>query len=250
MRVITGSAKGRKLQAVPGETTRPITDRAKEALFSILGYWIEGKRVLDLFGGTGAVGIEGLSRGAAFAHFVDMNRKAVETIRLNLRHCQLEADAHVERADSFTMLKNYRGEPFDLIYVAPPQYQELWRKALLLIDSRPDLLAPDGEVIVQIHPREEAPVDLQFLQEYDRRKYGSVLLIFYAAADEMVSADDDDEVDDDALDEADDAWDDAEDDDAEDDDVWDGEEVENDELDDDDSDEDLDEETFTDKRRR
>lgn len=69
----------------------------KEALFSILGYWIEGKRILDLFGGTGAVGIEGLSRGAAFAHFVDMNRKAVETIRLNLRHCRLEAAAHVER---------------------------------------------------------------------------------------------------------------------------------------------------------
>ena len=247
MRVITGSAKGRKLQAVPGDTTRPITDRAKEALFSILGYWIEGKRILDLFGGTGAVGIEGLSRGAAFAHFVDMNRKAVETIRLNLRHCRLESAAHVERADSFTMLKNYRGEPFDLIYVAPPQYQELWRKALLLIDSRPDLLAPDGEVIVQIHPREEAPLDLQFLQEYDRRKYGSVLLVFYAAVDEMASADDDDEVDDDALDEADDALDDEEEDD---DDALDDEEVEDDDLDDDDPGEDLDEEAFADKRRR
>ena len=247
MRVITGSAKGRKLQAVPGDTTRPITDRAKEALFSILGYWIEGKRILDLFGGTGAVGIEGLSRGAALAHFVDMNRKAVETIRLNLRHCRLEAAAHVERADSFTMLKNYRGEPFDLIYVAPPQYQELWRKALLLIDSRPDLLAPDGEVIVQIHPREEAPLDLQFLQEYDRRKYGSVLLVFYAAVDEMASADDDDEVDDDALDEADDALDDEEEDD---DDALDDEEVEDDDLDDDDPGEDLDEEAFADKRRR
>lgn len=247
MRVITGSAKGRKLQSVPGDTTRPITDRAKEALFSILGYWIEGKRILDLFGGTGAVGIESLSRGAAFAHFVDMNRKAVETIRFNLRHCRLDAAAHVERADSFTMLKNYRGEPFDLIYVAPPQYQELWRKALLLIDSRPDLLAPDGEVIVQIHPREEAPLDLQFLQEYDRRKYGSVLLVFYAAADEIANADEDDEVDDDALDEADDAWDDEEEDD---DDALDDEEVEDDELADDDPDEDLDKDAFADKRLR
>lgn len=252
MRVITGSAKGRKLQAVPGDTTRPITDRAKEALFSILGYWIDGKRVLDLFGGTGAVGIESLSRGAAFAHFVDMNRKAVETIRLNLRHCRLEAAAHVERADSFTVLKNYRGEPFDLIYIAPPQYQGLWRKALLLIDSRPDLLAPDGEVIVQIHPREEASLDLQFLQEYDRRKYGSVLLVFYAAVTEMTAAEDvelaDEELDealDDELDEADDAWDDAE----EDDDELDDAEVEDDELDDDDPDDDLDEEAFADKRR-
>ncbi|MEZ4734185.1 MAG: 16S rRNA (guanine(966)-N(2))-methyltransferase RsmD [Caldilineaceae bacterium] len=201
MRVITGSAKGRKLQAVPGDTTRPITDRAKEALFSILGQWIEGTRVLDLFGGTGAVGIECLSRGAAFAHFVDLNRKAVETIRANLNHCRLEADALVERADSFTMLKQYRGEPFDLIYVAPPQYQELWQKALILIDSRPELLAPDAEVVVQIHPREDAPVDLHFLQEYDRRRYGSVLLLFYAAASELAGANDLEEADDDAWEE-------------------------------------------------
>jgi len=201
MRVITGSAKGRKLQAVPGDSTRPITDRAKEALFSILGQWVEGTRVLDLFGGTGAVGIECLSRGAAFAHFVDLNRKSVETIRANLSHCRLEADALVERADSFTMLKQYRGEPFDLIYVAPPQYQELWQKALLLIDGRPELLAPDAEVVVQIHPREETSVDLHFLQEYDRRRYGSVLLLFYAAATELAGADDLDEANDDSWDE-------------------------------------------------
>ena len=212
MRVITGRAKGRKLQSVPGDSTRPITDRAKEALFSILGQWIEGARVLDLFGGTGSVGIESLSRGAAFAHFVDLNRKAVETMRANLRHCQLDADALVERADSFTMLKNYRGEPFDLIYVAPPQYQELWQKALLLIDSRPELLKADGEVIIQIHPREETPVALQVLREYDRRQYGSVLLIFYAIASEMDAAEDetdlDDEADEEWAEEGDDEWDD------------------------------------------
>ena len=196
MRVITGAAKGRKLQMVPGDGTRPITDRAKEALFSILGDWIEGRRVLDLFGGTGAVGIESLSRGAAAAHFIDMNRKAVETIRANLRHCQLEADAAVERGDSFAFLKRYQGEPFDLIYVAPPQYQDLWRLALRQIDERPELLADDGEVIIQIHPKEDGPVELNFLVEYDRRRYGSVLLIFYTAqADEA-----DDEEDDDAFD--------------------------------------------------
>ena len=199
MRVITGSAKGRKLQSVPGDSTRPITDRAKEALFSILGQWIEGKRVLDLFGGTGSVGIESLSRGAAFAHFVDLNRKAVETIRANLKHCRLDSDALVERADSFAMLKNYRGEPFDLIYVAPPQYQDLWRKALLAIDSRPELLAADGEVIIQIHSREDVPVDLQFLQEYDRRRYGSVLLIFYSAAAALEAGISDEESEDDDL---------------------------------------------------
>lgn len=188
MRVITGSAKGRKLQMVPGDSTRPITDRAKEALFSILGTWIDGARVLDLFGGTGAVGIECLSRGAAFAHFLDLNRKAVDTIRINLRNCQLEKRAVVERGDSFQFLQNYHGDPFDLIYVAPPQYQGLWHKALLLIDKHPELLEPDCEVIVQIHPREERDVelDLTTLYEYDRRKYGSVLLLFYGQRDEII----------------------------------------------------------------
>ena len=186
MRVITGSAKGRKLQMVPGDSTRPITDRAKEALFSILGTWIEGRRVLDLFGGTGAVGIECLSRGADSAHFLDLNRKAVDTIRANLHHCQLEQNAVVERGDSFVFLQGYHGEPFDLIYVAPPQYQELWRKALLQIDQRPALLAGDSEVIVQIHPKEEASIELTSLYEFDRRKYGSVLLIFYTLQQEML----------------------------------------------------------------
>ena len=80
MRVISGSARGHKLQSVPGNSTRPITDRAKEALFSILGNWIEGRHVLDLFGGTGAVGIEALSRGAAHVHFIDLSRAAIRTI--------------------------------------------------------------------------------------------------------------------------------------------------------------------------
>ncbi|MEZ4682133.1 MAG: 16S rRNA (guanine(966)-N(2))-methyltransferase RsmD [Caldilineaceae bacterium] len=185
MRVITGKAKGRKLQMVPGDSTFLITDRAKEALFSILGNWIEGTRVLDLFGGTGAVGIECLSRGAAHVHFLDLNRKAVDTIRGNLRHCQLESDAVVERADSFAFLKRYHGEPFDLIYVAPPQYQGLWHQALQLIDERPGLLAEGGDVIVQIHPKEETPLALTVLREYDRRHYGSVMLIFYASSTEL-----------------------------------------------------------------
>jgi len=201
MRVITGAAKGRRLQMVPGEGTRPITDRAKEALFSILGDWIEGRRVLDLFGGTGAIGIESLSRGAAAAHFIDMNRKAVETIRANLRHCQLEEDAVVERGDSFAFLKRYQGEPFDLIYIAPPQYQDLWRMALRQIDERSELLTVDSEVIVQIHPKEDAPVELNSLVEYDRRRYGSVLLIFYSGQGEEDDTEEDDGFDEEEVDE-------------------------------------------------
>ena len=185
MRVITGRAKGRKLMSVPGDGTRPITDRAKSALFSILNDWIDGTRVLDLFGGTGGVGIECLSRGATYAHFVDNNRKAVDTIQANLAHCGFSREATVERNDSFTFLERYRGEPFDFIYVAPPQYQDLWRKALQMIDQRPQLTAEYATIVVQIHPVEDKPVELQRLQEYDRRKYGSVMLLFYADAADL-----------------------------------------------------------------
>lgn len=179
MRVITGSAKGRKLKSVPGDLTRPITDRAKESLFSILGERIAGSRILDLFGGTGSIGIEALSRGAEQAHFVDLNRRATQTILANLRHCQLADCAIVECKDSFTVLKRYDGHPFELIYVAPPQYRKLWYKVLLAIDERSALLTEDGMVIVQIHPREDEPIELHSLVEFDHRRYGSVLLIFY-----------------------------------------------------------------------
>jgi 16S rRNA (guanine(966)-N(2))-methyltransferase RsmD len=191
MRVIAGSAKGHKLQPVPGDTTRPITDRAKEAVFSILGDWLLDARVLDLFGGTGAVGIEALSRGAAFAHFVERNRKAVQTIHANLQHTKLAARGQVEQGDSFAFLQSYRGEPFDLIYIAPPQYQGLWQKALVSVDQRPPLLAPFGAVIVQIHPREDVPVALTRLEEYDRRQYGSTLIIFYAASEDLDAEEED-----------------------------------------------------------
>ena len=179
MRVITGSAKGRKLRMVPGDTTRPITDRAKEALFSILDDWIVDAHILDLFGGTGAVGIEALSRGATKVQFVDLSRQAVQTMLANLKSCGLAAKARVQRMDSFKFLERYSGPPFDLLYIAPPQYQELWSKSLKQIDARPELLADPAIVIAQIHPSEDEPIDLKHLEEYDRRRYGSVLLIFY-----------------------------------------------------------------------
>lgn len=183
MRVITGTAKGRKLQMVPGDSTRPITDRAKEALFSILDDWILDARILDLFGGTGAVGIEALSRGAAHAHFIDYNRQATQTILTNLRLCNLTSRATVQRLDSFKFIKRYQGDPFNIVYVAPPQYQDIWRKMLQQIDERPDLLAESAIIIVQIHPREDEPVNLEHLREFDRRKYGSVSMLFYTSGE-------------------------------------------------------------------
>lgn len=179
MRVIAGKAKGRKLESVPGGGTRPITDRAKEALFNIWGAAVVEARFLDLFGGTGAVGIEALSRGAAEVVFVERAGVALKVIRRNLAHTSLDELATVLRGDAFKLLQAANWQPFDLVFVAPPQYQGLWRKALELIDRRPEILTPSGEVVVQIHPKEYEEVTLEHLKRVDTRRYGSVQLDFY-----------------------------------------------------------------------
>lgn len=183
MRVISGRAKGRKLKKVPGDTTRPIMDRVKESLFNILGADVAGTRWLDLFAGTGQVGIEALSRGAAGAVFVDSARPAVLTVKENLRHTGLAAEGIVVQGDAFKYLAAAAHAPFDVIYVAPPQYVGLWRQVVEKVDERPfDLLTPDGVVIVQIDPREEEALALRGLVEVDRRRYGNTLLLFYEPA--------------------------------------------------------------------
>jgi 16S rRNA (guanine(966)-N(2))-methyltransferase RsmD len=179
MRVVTGKAKGRKLKSVPGGETRPITDRAKSALFSILGDGVVGARFLDLFAGTGQVGIEALSRGAAEAVFVEKSPAALRTIRENLALTGLAGQARVVRADVFTFLRG-EPEPFDYIYIAPPQYQGLWAATLQAIDAVPGWLATDGQAIAQIHPREYQDLLLRHLVLVDQRRYGSVMLCFYA----------------------------------------------------------------------
>ncbi|MFL7790508.1 MAG: 16S rRNA (guanine(966)-N(2))-methyltransferase RsmD [Anaerolineae bacterium] len=179
MRVIAGKAKGRRLKSVPGKGTRPITDRAKSALFSILGTDVIGCRFLDLFAGTGQVGIEALSRGAAEAVLVERAGLALRTIHYNLAHTKLEEEARVVRADVFVFLTQ-TVEAFDYVYIAPPQYQGLWGQTLRALDAEPDWLAEDGWAIAQINPTEYEPLDLQNLALFDQRIYGGVMLCFYA----------------------------------------------------------------------
>jgi len=179
MRVITGSAKGKRLKEVPGNTTRPITDRVKEALFSILGEWITDSQMLDLFGGTGSVGIEALSRGGGRVVFVEKAAAAQRVLQENLRLTQLADRAELVRGDAFKYLERDPLGPFDIIYIAPPQYEGLWAKALTLIDARPDCLTEEGIAIVQIHPKEFAELELINLVLYDQRQYGSTMVCFY-----------------------------------------------------------------------
>jgi 16S rRNA (guanine(966)-N(2))-methyltransferase RsmD len=191
MRVVTGEAKGRKLKGPRTSGTRPIIDRVKTALFDILSMRIEDARFLDLFAGTGGVGIEALSRGAASATFIEMNYSMLKIVRENLKITDLGDRAETLHTDAFKFLQSYALEnqsmpggkerEYDIVYVAPPQYQGMAARALQLLDQ--SRLVPDaGLVIIQIHPKERsvvAAVPLVRLTLTDERRYGSTLLMFY-----------------------------------------------------------------------
>lgn len=147
MRVITGSARGRKLKELEGYDTRPTTGKVKESLFSIIQFDIEGRKVLDLFAGTGQLGIEALSRGAAGAVFVEQRREAAALIRENLKLTGLEAAARVVPGDALAFLSSCR-ERFDLILLDPPYGSDLLEKAINFI-SQFDILSNYGIMICE-----------------------------------------------------------------------------------------------------
>jgi 16S rRNA (guanine966-N2)-methyltransferase len=185
LRVIAGTARGQRLRSVPGDITRPITDRVKEALFNILGPDIHSAHFLDLFGGTGAVGIEALSRGGEYVRFIDKHRAAIKTIQANLDQIRLSDRAEVLQSDAFTFLEREPDHEFDYVFIAPPQYKGMWQQALTRVDAKPGWLVSDAWVIVQIDPQEFESVQLKNLVEFDQRKYGSTLLVFYEVPEKV-----------------------------------------------------------------
>ena len=147
MRVITGTARGRRLNELKGKETRPTADRVKEGMFNIIQFDIEGRRVLDLFGGTGQLGIECLSRGAAHATFVDARTDAVKLIRENLSLTDLADRAAVLTADYATVLSS-AAEKYDLVFLDPPYETKLLERSLELI-SQFDILREHGIIICE-----------------------------------------------------------------------------------------------------
>lgn len=177
MRVISGTAKGLKLTAPTGNRTRPALDQVKEAIFNIL-FDVSGMRVLDLFAGSGSVGIEALSRGARSATFVDEWNKAAEIIRKNLLHCHLDDRATVIRSQVDRAMERFdrKGEKFDLIFVDPPYQKDLVIPSLRRL-SASSIATEDAIIVVEHHPKE--PIDdIPGLRLTDSRKYGQTLITF------------------------------------------------------------------------
>lgn len=180
MRVITGIARGRKLKELPGLETRPTTDKVKESVFNIVQFDIEGRRVLDLFAGTGQMGIEALSRGAAFCTFVDLRKEAAAVVRENLTHTKLADHARVVQGDYLAFLTGCR-EKFDLVFLDPPYSTGMLEKALETI-AKIDIMTENG-IIVCESPAEAALPELEAPYVRGREyRYGKIKLTLYHRA--------------------------------------------------------------------
>ena len=177
MRVITGKARGIQLKTPDGMLTRPTADRVKEALFSIINFDIPGARVLDLFGGTGQLGIEALSRGAASAVFVDAREDSCRLIRENLKRTKLEKDAKVIRSDYLDYLNRCR-EQYNIILLDPP-YAEVFLENAIKRITENDILQSNGIIVAERPLGKELPWEFEGYTRSKDYKYGKVLLTIY-----------------------------------------------------------------------
>ncbi len=177
MRVITGKARGVQLKMPEGMLTRPTTDRVKEALFSIIQFDVPGARVLDLFGGTGQLGIEALSRGAKSAVFVDEREDACRLIRENLKRTRLEGEGKVVRSDYADYLSRCR-EKFEIIFLDPP-YAEVFLENSLKIITEIDILQSGGIIIAERPVGKQLPWNFEGYTRSRDYKYGNTLLALY-----------------------------------------------------------------------
>ena len=182
MRVITGTARGRRLKELDGMETRPTTDRVKEGLFSALQFEIAGRSVLDLFSGTGQLGIEALSRGADRAVFVDHRTEAVQLVRENLKLTGLDQRARVVQGDALEFLRT-AGELFDLIFLDPPYAAGLLEPALAQI-AEFDILRSHGTIVAESPADRELPALPPPYGVWRTYRYGKIGLTIYRRAED------------------------------------------------------------------
>lgn len=177
MRVITGKARGVSLKTPEGLLTRPTAERVKEALFSAIQFDLPNARVLDLFAGTGQLGIEALSRGAREAVFVDARREACGLVRENLRRTGLDKQAQVVQSDYLAYL-NRREKPFDIVFLDPP-YGEVFLETALKVISEIDILANSGIIVTERPVGKTLLCDFPSLQRSRDYKYGKTVITLF-----------------------------------------------------------------------
>ncbi len=175
MRVISGSARGRRLTPLPGNEVRPTTDKVKEAIFSAIQFDIEGRRFLDLFAGSGQMGIEALSRGAASAHFIDSSADSIKVCRDNVKVAGFEDESRIIRMDALSFL-NTTAERFDLAFLDPPYGGELLQKALVLAT---DKMSDYGTIICEHPPEVTLPEEVGGFSIYRVYRYGKINVTTY-----------------------------------------------------------------------
>jgi 16S rRNA (guanine966-N2)-methyltransferase len=178
LRIIGGELRGKKLTSIKGDRTRPTADRVREAVFNILAFHIPRATVLDLFAGTGALGIEALSRGASSAVFIDNSHEALSVIKKNIHACRFDSRASVLKRDILKPLgKMTDGHNFNLVLLDPPYHKNFIRPAFLALEIS-NQLRKNTRIVVEHSVLEKIPEDIRGFNLEDQRKYGKTVVSF------------------------------------------------------------------------
>lgn len=183
MRIITGSARGTKLKSLPGIETRPTAEKVKEAVFSIIQFDIEGRHVLDLFAGTGQLGLEALSRGAADAVFTDNSKQAAALITENAEKCKLSQLSDIRNADYRSVIQSLPKKKFGIVFIDPPYLSGQLQRALETISSV-DIMSENGIIICESDKTDKLPDGLRGLVKGKEYLYGGTKITLYTASGE------------------------------------------------------------------
>lgn len=178
MRIIGGRFGGRKLVSFDEKHIRPTTDRVKESVFNMIGSDVEGARVLDLYSGTGSLGLEALSRGAQIIEFVDKNSKSLEVLIKNIGLLDVAEEVEVHRADVIRFLEKYQGDPFSLILIDPPFPARICQKTLETLFSS-QAFSPDSVVMIEYSSHENLDLSCSPMERVDTRNYGDKLVAIF-----------------------------------------------------------------------
>lgn len=176
MRIISGELKGKKLFTLAGDNTRPTLDNVKEAIFNILGNIFYDKAVLDLFSGSGALGLEAISRGARKCVFSDVSKDAVKVIEANIEACKLKDKAEVFNDDFQNIICKFTNKDFSIVFLDPPYGKDMGLKALKLLENA---VSDDAVIVLETDYSEDVPDNVGIFEKYDFRKYGRTAVSFF-----------------------------------------------------------------------